>query len=92
MLKSDLVSGVWERHPDLLKSDVEALVRLMFGCMGEALKRGETIEIRGLGRFSITDRAPRLVRNPRTGDTRTQERRKVVHFRAGKDILDRING
>ena len=92
MLKSQLVSRVWARHPELLKADVDALVRLMFECMVEALAKEESIEIRGLGRFAVVDRFPRMVRNPRTGETKTQSKRKEVRFRAGKDILDRING
>ena len=65
MTKSELVSALAERQPQLLKQDVELALNCMLEQMSEALVKGERIEIRGFGGFHLRHRPPRIARNPR---------------------------
>ena len=91
MLKSELIARTWSNHKDVLRGDLELLVNLVFETMGDALQKGEAVEIRGLGRLRVVDRKPRAIRNPKTGETSNQPARRQIHFKAGKEILQRIN-
>jgi len=71
MTKSELIEHLIDRHPELSVKDVELAVKAMLDHMTEALSNGDRIEIRGFGSFSLHYRAPRIGRNPKTGDSVT---------------------
>jgi integration host factor subunit beta len=91
MTKSELVSALAERQPQLLKQNVELAVNCILTQMADAIAKGERIEIRGFGSFDLHHRAPRVARNPRTGETVNSPAKTAVHFKPGKDMKDRGN-
>jgi integration host factor subunit beta len=92
MTKSELIE-VLSRHQAHLKADdVDLAVKTLLEMMSNALARGERIEIRGFGSFSLHFRPPRLGRNPKTGDSVALPGKHVPHFKPGKELRDRVNG
>ena len=91
MTKSELVSALAERQPQLLKQDVELALNCMLEQMSEALVKGERIEIRGFGGFDLRHRPPRIARNPRTAEAVDLPAKVKIHFKPGKEIRDRVD-
>ena len=91
MVKSELVRALNEKLSDLQARDVELALNCMLEQMVNALANGERIEIRGFGTFSKHQRAPRLARNPKTGEVFNLPAKTVVHFKPGKAMRDRVN-
>jgi integration host factor subunit beta len=91
MTKSELISALAERQPQLLRQDVESAVNCLLNHMADTLVQGERIEIRGFGGFDRHHRAPRSARNPKTGEAVQLPAKVVLHFKPGKDMKDRVN-
>ncbi len=91
MNKSELIDKIAAAEPQLTTRDVELAVKTMLDQMTDTLADGERIEIRGFGSFSLHYRAPRLGRNPKTGDTVTLSGKFVPHFKAGKELRERVD-
>ncbi len=91
MTKSDLVKRLAEANPHLLTRDVERIVATVFDEIAEALARGDRVELRGFGAFSVRRRAARLGRNPRTGEEVPIPDKVVPHFKTGKDLRELLN-
>ena len=92
MTKSELILRLAERNPHLYQRDVERIVSTIFEEIAAALARGDRVELRGFGAFSIKERNARLGRNPRTGEAVQVARKSVPFFKTGKDLRDRLNG
>lgn len=90
MTRSDLVELLAERFGQLTHRDAEAAVKTILDTMSDSLTRGHRIEIRGFGSFSINRRAPRLGRNPRTGESVQIPERRVPHFKPGKALRETV--
>ena len=86
MTRSDLVALLAERCPRLTQKEADVIVRALLQAMSDALQEGQRIEIRGFGSFTITYRAPRMGRNPRTGESVAIGERRGVHFKPGKAL------
>ena len=91
MTKSELIARLAERHPDLKARVFERIVTTVFDEISDALERGDRVELRGFGAFSVKDRAPRTGRNPRTGATVHVARKRVPYFKTGKELRERLN-
>ncbi|WMS87260.1 integration host factor subunit beta [Pleionea litopenaei] len=91
MTKSELIERLAAHQTQLSAKDVELVVKSLLEHMAQALARGERIEIRGFGSFSLHFRAPRTGRNPKTGDAVTLAGKYVPHFKPGKELRDRVN-
>lgn len=91
MTKSELIEKIVLRQPQLSPRDVELAVKTMLDHMSESLSSGDRIEIRGFGSFSLHYRAPRLGRNPKTGEAVDLKGKYVPHFKPGKDLRDQVN-
>jgi integration host factor subunit beta len=91
MTKSELIERIAEQQDQLSLKDVELAVKLMLEHMSQVLAAGERIEIRGFGSFSLHYRAPRVGRNPKTGDSVELTGKYVPHFKPGKEMRDRVN-
>ncbi|KAA0873903.1 integration host factor subunit beta [Nitrincola tapanii] len=91
MTKSELIERLIDQHPQLSVKDVELAVKTMLDHMTEALACGDRIEIRGFGSFSLHYRAPRIGRNPKTGESVSLEAKYVPHFKPGKEMRDQVN-
>jgi len=91
MTKSELILRLAEMNPHLFQRDVERIVSTIFDEIGTALARGDRVELRGFGAFSVKERAPRLGRNPRTGETVAVSEKRVPYFKTGKELRERLN-
>jgi len=91
MTKSELIMRLAERHPDLKARVFERIVTTVFEEISDALERGDRVELRGFGAFSVKDREPRIGRNPRTGAAVQVSRKRVPYFKTGKELRERLN-
>jgi integration host factor subunit beta len=91
MIKSSLVQTIAEQNPHLYQRDVEIIVNAILNEITEALARGDRVELRGFGAFSVKNRGARIGRNPRTGERVEVEEKWVPFFKTGKDLRDRLN-
>ncbi|HQR50811.1 MAG TPA: integration host factor subunit beta [Methylophilaceae bacterium] len=92
MTKSELIAKLSERFPQLVVKDAELSVKAILDAMTDKLSAGERIEIRGFGSFSLNYRPPRLGRNPKTGAKVQVPEKYVPHFKAGKELRERVDG
>src|SRR5581483_2095674 len=91
MTKSELIAELAAANPHLLSRDVELIVATIFNEITDALARGERVELRGFGAFTVKRRDARTGRNPRTGETVPVDEKAVPFFKAGKELRDRVN-
>lgn len=91
MTKSELIERIAARQQQLSSKDVELAIKTMIEQMAETLAQGSRIEIRGFGSFSLHYRAPRIGRNPKTGESVGLAGKHVPHFKPGKALRDRVN-
>ncbi|MET0652650.1 MAG: integration host factor subunit beta [Hyphomicrobiaceae bacterium] len=91
MIKSELIQKIAAANQHLYHRDIERIVNVVFNEVVEALSRGDRVELRGFGAFTVTHRAPRVGRNPRTGASVSVEEKFVPFFKTGKDLRERLN-
>ena len=91
MTRSDLIAKLAEQYPQLLAKDAELAVKVILDDMASALARGGRIEIRGFGSFALNYRPPRTGRNPKTGGKVQVPAKYVPHFKAGKELRERVD-
>ena len=91
MIKSELVQKISEQNPHLYQRDVEHIVNAILDEITNALARGDRVELRGFGAFSVKVRDSRVGRNPRTGATVRVARKAVPFFKTGKQLRDMLN-
>ena len=91
MIKSELIQKVAAANPHLFHRDVERIVNVIFDEIVEALSRGDRVELRGFGAFTVKHRPPRSGRNPRTGAAVKVEEKFVPFFKTGKELRERLN-
>lgn len=92
MIRSELIQKIADENPHLYQRDVERIVNTVFEEVTNAMSRGDRVELRGFGAFSVKKRDARVGRNPRTGDTVQVEEKHVPFFKTGKLLRDRLNG
>lgn len=92
MIKSELVQQVGDKFPYLFQRDVENIVNAIFDEITQALARGDRVELRGFGAFSVRQRDARRGRNPRTGEQVDVAEKFVPFFKTGKEMRERLNG
>ncbi len=91
MIKSELVQHIATQNPHLYQRDVENIVNAILNEITEALARGDRVELRGFGAFSVKHRPARTGRNPRTGAHVSVEKKCVPFFKTGKEMRERLN-
>jgi integration host factor subunit beta len=91
MTRSDLIAKLADRYTQLLGKDAELAVMVILDSMSATLSRGGRIEIRGFGSFALNYRPPRLGRNPKSGDKVQVPAKYVPHFKAGKELRERVD-
>lgn len=92
MLRSELIAKLTDENSDLRADDLERVVGVILDEITEALARGDRVELRGFGAFSVRQRKARMGRNPRTGEAVEVEAKSVPFFRPGKELRARVNG
>ena len=91
MTKSDLIAKLADRFPQLVAKDADFAVKMILDALSEALAKGDRIEIRGFGSFSLNYRPPRVGRNPKSVDKVSVPEKWVPHFKAGKELRERVD-
>ena len=92
MIRSELIQIIADENPHLYQRDVERIINTVFSEITEALAKGDRVELRGFGAFSVKSRDARMGRNPRTGEPVKVESKAVPFFKTGKLLRDRLNG
>ena len=88
--KKDLIEIIAKEQDQLPYRDIELSVKTIIESMVNSLRKGERIEIRGFGSFSLRYRKPRVGRNPKSGQSVNIEERYVPHFKPGKNLKERV--
>ncbi|MDC2824931.1 integration host factor subunit beta [Rodentibacter pneumotropicus] len=91
MTKSELIENLSVKHPSLSIKEIEGVVKDILELIAQSLENANRIEIRGFGSFSLHYRQPRLGRNPKTGDSVKLDAKCVPHFKAGKELRERVD-
>ena len=91
MTKSELIEKIAAVQNQLSAKDVEPAIKTMLDHMADALARGDRVEIRGFGSFSLNYRSARVGRNPKTGEQVNLDGKYVPHFKPGKELRERVN-
>jgi integration host factor subunit beta len=91
MTKSDLIGRLAEHYPQLVAKDAELVVSAILEAMAASLVKSERIEFRGFGSFTINHRPPRTGRNPKTGVKVPVPEKFVPHFKAGRELRERVD-
>ena len=91
MIKSELIQKIATANPHLFHRDIEKIVNVLFEEIVGAMARGDRVELRGFGAFTVKHRAPRTGRNPRTGATVSVGEKFVPFFKTGKELRERLN-
>jgi len=89
--KSELITRLAVRYPQLVVKDAEFAVRTILEAMASTLADGHRIEIRGFGSFALSHRPPRLGRNPKSGEQVQVPQKRVPHFKPGKELRLRVD-
>ncbi len=92
MIRSELIQKIADENLHLYKPDVEQVVKTIFDEMVDAMAKGNRVELRGFGAFSVKTRDARAARNPRTGDSVQVSKKNVPFFKTGKLLRNRLNG
>ena len=92
MTRSQLIARLVEQNPHLMQRDAEKVIATVFDEISDALARGDRVELRGFGAFSVKRRDARQGRNPRTGETVQVGEKNAPYFKTGKELRDRLNG
>ncbi len=91
MTRAELITALIEKYPDVNHSDIDEAVREIFELMIKTLSDSQRIEIRGFGSFEVRVREPRVAHNPKTGQRVEVTERRVVHFKPGVDLREKVN-
>jgi integration host factor subunit beta len=91
MLKPELVLRLKARYPHLYERDIEKVINAILEQIIEALARGDRVELRGFGAFSVKRREARNGRNPRTGAAVFVSAKARPYFKTGKELRERLN-
>ena len=91
MTKSELIGRLAEANPHLYQRDVERIVSAIFEEITDALSRGDRVELRGFGAFSVKARGARTGRNPRTGEAVNVAEKFIPYFKTGKQLREKLN-
>ena len=91
MIRSELIQKIAEENPHLIQRDVDRIVSTIFDEIIDAMARGERVELRGFGAFSVKKRDSRVGRNPRTGESVAVSEKAIPVFKTGKEMRLRLN-
>lgn len=91
MTKSELIQRLADMNPHLYLRDIEKIVETVFDEISDALAKGDRVELRGFGAFSVKHREARSGRNPRTGESVNVDEKRLPFFKTGKGLRERLN-
>lgn len=91
MTRSELVKSLAQDNPHLYRRDVETIVSTVLGEIEAALARGDRVELRGFGAFTVKERKARIGRNPRSGEAVAVPDKRLPFFKPGKRLRERVD-
>ena len=91
IVKSNLLKQLSDSYPNFLKKDLEKFLNIILSEIKQALYKGERIELRGFGVWSIHIQKARISRNPKTGEKIETNPKKKIHFKMGKELFKKLN-
>ena len=91
MVKSELLKKLCDLYPGILRKDMEKIMEIIFLEIGEALREGRNIEIRGFGTYKIAKRKARIGRNPKNSELVQIPEKKAIKWKIGKAFFNRLN-
>ena len=91
IVKSKLLKQISNNYPNFLKKDLEKFTNIILNEIKRALKRGDRVELRGFGAFSVQHRKERTGRNPRTGEAVQVDEKFIPRFKTGKELRLKLN-
>ena len=91
MIKSELIARIADGNHHLFHKDIERIVNVILDEIIDALARGDRVELRGFGAFTVKHRKPRTGRNPRTGESVKVDEKFVPFFKTGRELRERLN-
>ena len=91
MVRSELLQRLCNLHPNLLHRDIKRILEIIFFEIGEALSRGENIEIRGFGIFKTTVKKARIGRNPKNSESVQIPEKRAIKWKMSKTFFNRLN-
>lgn len=91
MIRSEMATTLAQRFPQLSVQDAEVSVDAILAAITGAMVQGRRVEIRGFGSFAVSESAPRVGRNPKTGERVDVPGKRKAHFKTGKELRDRVN-
>jgi len=91
IVKSKLLKQLSQNWPNLLKKDLEKFTDIILKEIKKTLRRGERVELRGYGVFSVKTQRARISRNPKTGEKVNTPEKKTIHFKMAKDLFKKLN-
>ena len=91
MTRAELIERLSSLFPQLTQKDIDLTVRVMLDKLSQTLANGGRAEIRGFGSFALNHRPSRKGRNPKTGVSVQIPAKYVPHFKAGKELRERVD-
>ncbi len=91
MTRSELIEKIAAKNPHLMVKDIDRIIDVVLNKIINSLAKGERVEFRGFGAFSVRKRSPRVAKNPRTGEQVNVEERNIPHFKTGKQLHELLN-
>ena len=91
IVKSKLLKQLTDSYPNFLKKDIEKFLNIILNEIKKTLKRGERVELRGFGIWSIHLQKARISRNPKTGEKIQTPEKKTIHFKMAKELFNKLN-
>ena len=91
VVKSKLLKQLKKSYPNFNLKDLSKLVDIILNEIKRALRRGDSVELRGFGRFSVKTQKASIRRNPKTNEKVAVQEKKVIRWKQGKDLFKKIN-
>jgi len=91
IVKSNLLKQLSDSYPNFLKKDLEKFLNIILSEIKQALYKGERVELRGFGVWSVHIQKARISRNPKTGEKIETPQKKTIHFKMGKKLFKKLN-
>ena len=91
IVRSQIEQRLADVHPNILRKDINRIVKIIFSEITESLCRNEAVEIRSFGRFSAKTQKPRICRNPKTGSKVEVPSKQTIRWKCSKSLLNQLN-
>ena len=90
MTKEEIIKNIWNQFPDITLQQSKQIYEQTINLIKNTLAKGESIEIRGFGKFNVREKNPRIGRNPRNGEEAEIKGRRVVTFKPSKILSEQV--